>query len=62
MSDRDIEAMKKLYDEQVRKGVSRATRTHTFRSAECNHNLHRACAGQCRYCEAQCDCPCHTGG
>lgn len=61
MSDRDVEAMKKLYDDQIRRGVARATGIHTYRSSECVHDRHPGCVGHCRYCPAQCDCPCHLG-
>ncbi len=61
MSDPNVEAMKRLYDAQVQRGLTKPTRaTHTWRSAECVHDRHLGCMEQCRYCPAPCDCPCHT--
>lgn len=38
----------------------RATDPHTYVSTACHHQKHDLCILECKYCQAPCQCACHT--
>lgn len=59
--DEDIEYLKRIFDDQVRRGLTGQTaRHHQFTSAHCAHGRHAVCTAGCPYCRASCDCDCHA--
>ena len=35
------------------------TKPHEYLSTACHHGIHSRCRGTCKFCSAQCKCPCH---